>query len=88
MFAAAFYFIEGVAIVETDSGYVLIDRTGTVLARGFEYLDGIVAEGRVPVSRNGKHGYLDLRGNIAIPLIYDEINSFGPRKEGRKVGLH
>jgi hypothetical protein len=90
LFKSAFYFIEGVATAETGDGYVLIDKTGAILARGFEQLHGIVAEGRVPVGRDHKYGYLDLRGNVAIPLTYDDGNSFSrglaPVKKGEKWG--
>ena len=50
IFQAAYYFREGVATAEKDGGYVLVDKTGSILARGFEQLHGIVSEGRVPVS--------------------------------------
>jgi hypothetical protein len=90
MFKSAFYFRDGVATAETDGGSVLIDETGKVIARGFEFTHGIVAEGRVPVGRNDKYGYLDLRGNIAIPLTYDDIDTFSRGvasvKKGEKWG--
>lgn len=75
-FEAAYYFREGVAHAEKDGDDVLIDKAGKVLARGFAQQD-LVTEGRVPVSRSGQSGYLDLRGNIAIPLLYQSIQSFG-----------
>jgi hypothetical protein len=74
-FQSAYYFREGVAFVETSTGYVLIDTSGKVLATGFEPKDIISAE-RVPVSKGDKAGYLDLRGRIAIPLIYDSVTAF------------
>ncbi|MGD0325890.1 MAG: WG repeat-containing protein [Terriglobia bacterium] len=75
-FKDAFYFLEGVGTAETADGPVLIDRTGKTIASGFELTHGIVAEGRVPVCRNDKCGFLDLLGNIAIPLVYDDVDSF------------
>lgn len=75
-FKEAYYFREGVGLADTDSGSVLIDKTGAVIASGYEYLSGITAEGRVPVSRGQKYGYMDLHGNIAVPLEYDFANSF------------
>jgi hypothetical protein len=90
MFKAAYYFREGVVLAETDKGNVLIDKSGTVLASGYEQLKGITEEGRVPVSRNSKFGYLDLHGNVAIPLEYDDLDSFShglaPVKKGAKWG--
>lgn len=91
VFKHAFYFIEAVATAETEDGYVLIDKTGAVLARGFEQLKGVAGDGRVPVSRDGKYGYLDLRGKIAIPLTYDDSDSFSrglaPVKRGAKWAI-
>ena len=75
-FKSAYYFIQGVATAETKDGYVLIDKSGAVLARGYSLIHGRPAEGRVPVCRDDKCGYLDLRGKVAIPLIYDIVNSF------------
>jgi hypothetical protein len=90
VYEGAFYFREGVGLVETGAGYKLIDKAGAVLASGYEYMDGIVNEGRVPVGRNDKHGYLDLNGNVVIPLEYDFAGSFSrglaPVKKGEKWG--
>ncbi len=75
-FSAAFYFREGVGTAEVDSdpSYVLIDRSGKILAR-FDYVD-LIVEGRVPAARGEKSGFLDLRGKEAIPFIYDGVNAF------------
>jgi WG containing repeat len=90
IFKAAYYFRQGVASAETDEGNVLINKDGTVLAKGFQQLTGVVSEGRIPVSRGDKYGYLDLRGNVAIPLIYELALSFGngmaPVKKAGKWG--
>jgi len=90
VFDEAFYFVEGVGTAETDSGFVLIDKTGMVIASGFDLTHGIPADGRVPVGRDDRYGYLDLRGDIAIPLTYDDVNSFSrglaPVKKGGKWG--
>jgi hypothetical protein len=75
-FKAAYYFREGVAVAGSDSGSVLINRSGKVIAQGYNFVE-LVAEGRVPVSSgDGKWGYLDLTGNVAIPLVFDEALSF------------
>ncbi len=74
-FKRAYYFIEGVAVAESDSGHLLIDKSGKVLAQGFQFFDN-VADGRVPGSRGGKSGYLDLSGRAVIPFVYDEVRSF------------
>ncbi len=75
-FEAAFYFRDGVGVVRTDpeAGWALIDRTGNVIAN-FDYVD-LITEGRVPVARGEKRGFLDLHGKVAIPFVYDGVNAF------------
>jgi hypothetical protein len=89
-FKDAFYFVQGVGTAETGTGFVLIDKTGKVIASGFDLTHGIPADGRVPVGRDDRYGYLDLRGNVAIPLIYDDVRSFScgsaPAKKRGKWG--
>ena len=76
-FKEAYYFDEGVTIVKTDADYLLIDKAGLVLASGYEpSLSGGTAEGRVPACRNDKCGYLNLQGNVAVPLEYDLVGLF------------
>ena len=75
-FENAYFFIDGVAIAELQTlGYVLIDKSGNVLASDLESLQPI-SEGRVPVKRNDKTGYLDLQGKVTIPIVYDGGLSF------------
>ena len=89
-FEAAYYFRDGVATARTGETNVLINKEGKVLARGFEQLRGVIAEQRVPVSRDEKYGYLDVNGAIVIPLVYDDADSFSgglaPVKKGGKWG--
>jgi hypothetical protein len=58
-----------------DDSWLLIDRSGRVLASDFEFADS-VSDGRVPVTKGDKSGYLDLRGQVVIPLVYDSVRSF------------
>jgi WG containing repeat len=74
-FAAAYYFREGVATVDSELGTQIVDKSGTAISEGFETID-FVSEGRVPVMRNRKWGFLDLQGKIAIPLVYEEMRPF------------
>ncbi len=74
-FKAAYYFQQGLGQAESDAGNVLIDRSGNVVATGFDVLQP-VNEDRVPASRNGKSGYLDRKGNVVIPLVYDTALTF------------
>ena len=88
-FKAAYYFREGVGMAALDSGDVLIDKSGNVLASGFGLVD-LVSTGRVPVTKDGKNGYLDLQGRVAIPLVYDGgrrfSNGVAAVKKGDKWG--
>jgi hypothetical protein len=70
------YFREGVATARLDSTDVLIDRSGRVLASDFSFIAGIVSHRRVPVTRGDKSGYLNLQGQVVIPLLYDSVRSF------------
>ncbi len=74
-FDAAFYFGEGVGMVESKGDLELVNRAGDVVARGLGP-GAFVAEGRVLAVRAGKYGYLDLRGNIAVPFVYDSGDYF------------
>lgn len=74
-FKAAYYFQQGSAVAELDSGYVLIDTSGKVLAEGFQPEDSIT-DGRVPVSRGEKSGFLDVKGKVVIPFVYDGATKF------------
>jgi hypothetical protein len=89
-FKSAYYFREGVGSANTADEPVLIDRTGKVLASGYSQSVGLPAECRVPVERDGKYGYLDLHGKIAIPLAYDFVDTFShglaPVNKDRKWG--
>ncbi len=75
-FSAAYYFREGVATAQLNSQDVLIDRSGRVLASDYGFSEGIVSHGRVPVSKDYKSGYLNLQGEVVIPLLYDAVSSF------------
>jgi hypothetical protein len=89
-FEDAFYFREGVGYAHMAQEPVLIARTGKVLASGYSLSVGIPAEGRIPVDRDGKYGYLGLDGKIAIPLAYTCVNTFShglaPVENGQKWG--
>jgi hypothetical protein len=74
-FKSAFYFRQGVGVAESDTGYELVDTSGKLLADGFQYVD-LITDGRIPASRDGKSGYLDLHGKLVIPFAYDGVRSF------------
>ncbi len=60
------------------------------MATGYEFLNGVANEGRVPASRNGKEGYLDSRGKVAIPFDFDFAGTFrdglAPVSKGGRYG--
>ena len=89
-FDAAYYFREGVGYVMEGDTPLLIDTSGKTIARGYEVLSGVVNEGRIPVSRGDKYGYLELTGSVAIPLTLDGASTFAEGlaavKKGEKWG--
>lgn len=74
-FAAAFYFREGVGTVDNEQGTVLIDKSGNVISSGYNTID-FIADGRAPVLRVDKWGFLDLQGKVVIPIEYDSMRPF------------
>ena len=66
-----------VVISNDETDYKLVDIvTGNVLS-DFDYDDwGIFNEGLMDVHKEGKVGFLDEKGNLAIPAIYDLASKF------------
>lgn len=93
-FSDAFSFVDGTSVVDkdasSDAGYLLIDTTGKVLARGYDYDEGVPSEGRIPAARNEKSGYLDRHGKVVIPFEFQFAGTFSeglaPVMKGRKYG--
>jgi hypothetical protein len=74
-FKGAYYFREGVATVDSELGTQIVDKSGRPISDAFEAID-FVAEGRVPVMRNGNWGFLNLQGKIVIPVEYESMRPF------------
>jgi len=74
-YAGAYYFREGVATVDSELGTQIVDKSGATVSDAFETVD-FVAEGRVPVLRNRKWGFLNLQGKIVIPIVYESMWPF------------
>lgn len=72
-FDDAFYFIDGVAVANLAGHFVLIDRKGKVIVSGYDSYLGI-AEGRVLVNRGYYSGSIDFKGNVIVPLVYDDAS--------------
>jgi hypothetical protein len=89
-FDDAFYFHEGVGVVQSGDTTELIDKSGRILAAGYDVTGGVIAEGRIPVGRDDKYGYLDLHGAVAIPLRFDDALTYSEGlaavKKGSKWG--
>jgi hypothetical protein len=84
-FIAAYYFHDGVAIAQIGSRDLLIDRSGKILAKDFDSR-GSIAEGRVPAIRAYKTGYLDTKGRVAVPFVYDAESAFSEGRAAVKMG--
>jgi pimeloyl-ACP methyl ester carboxylesterase len=73
------WFCKGVAIVDSDGKYSLINKNGDVVF-SLNY-DGIFPfqEGLAFVMKNKKYGFIDCIGKEVIPLMYDKVEGFGFR---------
>ncbi len=74
-------FRQGAAVVETRMDERFIDRQGRLLSKipqwsGDYYL--CTTEGLLPLYKENLFGYIDCRGNEAIPLIYDRVKEGWP----------
>ena len=67
-------FEDGIAIIEINKQYYIMDSTGKLLApEYFDYAEN-VKNGYCRVGRDGKYGLLHKKGYFAIPLMYEENN--------------
>ena len=74
-------FSDGMArFKEGEDRFGFIDRTGNVVIsshnRGYGSIVKDFAEGLAAVREDGKYGYIDKAGDVAIPFIYDSAESF------------
>lgn len=62
----------------------LLDSTGRILAPlQYKFIDEPTAENRIQVTKDGKKwGYLNEKGQVSIPLVYDHIWAF---KDGHAI---
>jgi WG containing repeat len=74
----AFPFFQDRARVKNDADEWIIDQTGNFIAKKQVSLDGThYSDGMIAVRGNGKLGYMDLDGRIAIEPRYDAGGAFG-----------
>jgi hypothetical protein len=79
VFYSAGPFRENVAFVGTQDEKVLIDTTGTIIARGFMAMNGRYSHfsnGRALVQKEFQYGYINSAGHFVIPPVYDENRDF------------
>ncbi len=70
-------FNDGLASVELNGKYGLIDKTGKiVIPCVYENYNIEFSEGLAAVKINGKFGFIDKAGKLSIPCIYDGVGSF------------
>lgn len=61
-----------------DFGYRmgLLDELGNVVVEPISECTVIFSDGLAVIEQNGKFGYVDMSGNIVIPVIYDSAVDF------------
>lgn len=52
------------------------ESSGTTIMSGIDDNYVNFQEGKCPVIRNGKYGFIDTNNNIILPFIYDAANNF------------
>lgn len=78
----SFCFFDGQAVVLKNREYFCIDSTGSVvMSLGY---DSMVCEGSyfglIKVHLDGKYGFIDMKGELLLPIAYDEC---GVVREGK-----
>lgn len=68
----------GVFTIETPEGVIIMNQDAKVISQGqydeiFAYTS---SEGRIPVRKDGKIGFLDTEGNPITEVVYDKIFRF------------
>lgn len=78
VFSSASDFHSGSAAVRTDEGWQLIDTAGNFLcAQAYDNMEQFPTKDLILVEKDGKSGYINRQGEVAIPLIYDRAQAFG-----------
>jgi len=71
-------FVDRVAAVAADEGWIFIDRTGAKLATAFVF-DNVADEfvdGRARIVEGEKHGFLASTGEIVVPPTWSFVEAF------------
>ena len=76
-FQAAGLFNQGIAVVEMQEGFFLIDKDGNLLTKsGFQKIDILDNQPLAKVNLNGKFGLLDLKGREVMAPILRSVSDF------------
>ncbi len=78
-FYSATNFYEDVAIAGTQEDYVLIDKSGNIIAQKFVAINGFYSHfsnNRAIVQKGFSYGYIDKQGKFVIEPVYDEARDF------------
>lgn len=59
--------------------YTFIDRDGNIIARGFDDAYGFY-DGYAAVKKNGKWGFIDKQGNLAVDFMFDKATALSEGK--------
>ncbi|MEG0514946.1 MAG: WG repeat-containing protein [Cetobacterium sp.] len=61
--------------IKSNNKYSLYDENGIVLSKEYDYI-GEEFQGRIPVKKNKKYGYISMEGKEIINLKYEELGVF------------
>lgn len=78
-FYSAKNFSEDVAFAGTQEDYVIIDKSGNIIAQKFVALNGFYSSfshNRAIVQKEFSYGYIDKQGKFVIKPVYDEARDF------------
>ena len=94
-------FYNGIAALVDDKGYYFIDKTSKIVippnnyksiifSSNYEEDTQFIREGLIPILKDDKWGFLDKKGNIVIPFIYEYVEHFQDgratvQKDGKSI---
>lgn len=72
------FFSDGVAYVHTNENeWRIINRKGDIIKKVYyPSSSNVFSEGLLNVFQNGKCGYINTKGELEIPLVFDDTNDF------------
>lgn len=91
IYSMATPFVQGISAVMNEDGWFFINREGKTIIKPNNYVAlnsnihspkhiNFIGDNLIALQKGDKWGYLDLKGNIAIPFIYNSANSFANGK--------